>query len=73
MEAPDYLRALLASGMTQVAISEQTSIPQPTLSRIARGKAKDVPSKRARKLQALWELRLGGRERAATLPEPKAA
>jgi hypothetical protein len=62
MEAPDYLRALLASGMTQAVIAQRTSIPQPTISRIARGKVKDVPSRRGRKLEALWELELGGSE-----------
>ena len=59
VEPSDYLRQLLASGLTQAAIARRTGIPQPTLSRIARGVVKDVPSKRSRKLVALWELELG--------------
>ncbi len=61
MEASDYLRELLASGLTQAVIAEKTGIPQPTISRIANGRVNDVPSKRSRKLHALWELELGGR------------
>lgn len=56
MEAQDFLRGLLVSGMTQAAVAEQTGIPQPTLSRLARGVTTDLPSRRVRKLQALWEL-----------------
>ncbi len=59
MEASDYLRELLAAGMTQSVVAERTGIPQPTISRIARGRVKDVPSKRSRKLHALWELEIG--------------
>lgn len=60
MEASDYLRELLAAGMTQTVVADRTGIPQPTISRIARGRVKDVPSKRSRKLHALWELEVAG-------------
>lgn len=60
MEAQDFLRGLLAAGMTQAAVTQQTGIPQPTLSRLARGVTTDLPSRRVRKLQALWELRVAG-------------
>lgn len=60
MEARDFLLGLLAVGMTQAAVTEQTGIPQPTLSRLARGVTTDLPSRRVRKLQALWELRVAG-------------
>ncbi len=59
MEAPDHVNALLSSGMTQAVIAQRTGIPQPTISRIARRVAKDVPSRRSRKLQELWEQELG--------------
>lgn len=65
MEGADYVRELLASGMTQADIAKETDIPQPTISRISRGLPKDVPSRRSRKLQALWELRVAGKERAS--------
>ena len=61
MEASDYLRDLLAAGLTQVAIATETGIPQPTLSRLATGRTKDMPSRRSRKLEALWELRVAGK------------
>ena len=57
MEAQDLLLRLLASGLTQVAISSATDIPQPTLSRLARGVTKDLPSRRVRRLQELLESR----------------
>lgn len=60
MEAQQFLQALLNVGLTQAAIAAETGIPQPTLSRLARGQTKDLPSRRSRKLEALWELRVAG-------------
>lgn len=53
MEAQDYVKALQASGLTQVAISEASGIPQPTISKILRGEVRDVLSRNYRKLQQL--------------------
>ena len=53
MEAQDFVRELIASGMTQSQIAERTHIPQPTLSKVLRGKVKDVLSRNFRELQAL--------------------
>lgn len=53
MEARDFIGALLGAGMTQVEIAERTGIPQPTISKVARGDVKDVLSQNYRKLQAL--------------------
>jgi hypothetical protein len=69
MEAPDYVRSLMAMGVTQVAIAQKTEIPQPTISRIARGVVKDVPSRRSRRLQALWELEKAQREQREAVGE----
>lgn len=61
MEAYDLLHDLLSVGLTQATVAKETGIPQPTLSRLARGQSKDMPSRRTRKLQALWELRVADR------------
>jgi transcriptional regulator with XRE-family HTH domain len=53
MEAQDYVKQLLAAGLTQTVIAERSGIPQPTISKIARGDVTDVMSRNYRKLQAL--------------------
>lgn len=53
MEARDYVKALIEAGLTQMAITERTGIPQPTVSKILRGDVADVMSRNYRKLQAL--------------------
>lgn len=53
MEAQDYVRELIASGLTQTVIAERSGIPQPTISKILRGEVADVMSRNYRKLQAL--------------------
>lgn len=56
----ELLRDLLSIGLTQMTIAQETGIPQPTLSKLATGQAKDMPSRRTRKLQVLWEQRCAG-------------
>jgi transcriptional regulator with XRE-family HTH domain len=53
MEAKDFVDQLIASGMTQSQIAERTGIPQPSISKVARGDVSDVMSKNYRKLQEL--------------------
>lgn len=53
MEAREYIKALVAHGLTQVQIAEKTGIPQPTISKVARGEVDDVLSRNYRKLQTL--------------------
>ncbi len=53
MEARDYVLGLLSAGLTQLQIEERTGVPQPTVSKIARGEVADVFSKTYRALQAL--------------------
>ena len=55
MEARDYVLALKDKGLTQMQIEEGTGIPQPTISKIARGEVSDVMSKNYRALQTLFE------------------
>ena len=55
MEARDFVIALIERGLTQVDIAERTGIPQPTISKVARGDVADVMSRNYRKLQALYE------------------
>jgi transcriptional regulator with XRE-family HTH domain len=55
MEAREFIAALLNSGMTQVQIADRTGIPQPTISKVARGEVKDVMSQSYRKLQSLHD------------------
>lgn len=43
--AKELLHAIRAHGLTQVDISQQTGIPQPTISKIERGQVGDVMSK----------------------------
>lgn len=53
MEARDFINGLTAAGLTQSDIAERTGIPQPTISKVARGEVADVLSRNYRKLQAL--------------------
>ena len=53
----ELLRDLLSVGLTQKTIAKETGIPQPTLSKLATGQAKDMPWQRTRKLLVLWEQR----------------
>jgi transcriptional regulator with XRE-family HTH domain len=55
MEARDYVAALIERGLTQQQIADRVEIPQPTISKIARGEVKDVLSRNYRKLQALYD------------------
>lgn len=53
MEAQDYVRELMAAGLTQTQIAERTGIPQPTISKVYRGDVEDVLSRNYRRLQDL--------------------
>jgi predicted transcriptional regulator len=53
MEARDYVNELRHWGLTQAQIAERTGIPQPTISKIARGEVEDVLSKTYRRLQTV--------------------
>jgi predicted transcriptional regulator len=53
MEARDFVLQLQEWGLTQTQIEERTGIPQPTVSKIARGEVGDVLSKAYRRLEAL--------------------
>ena len=55
MEARDFIAALSERGLTQQQIADRTGIPQPTISKVARGDVADVLSRNYRKLQALHE------------------
>ena len=55
MEARDFVQQLIAAGLTQGDIAARTGIPQPTISKVARGRVSDVLSRSYRKLQALHE------------------
>lgn len=65
MEARDYVIDLRNWGLTQAQISDRTGIPQPTISKIARGDVEDVLSKTYRRLQSVHEEELAKRQ-----PEP---
>ena len=71
MEAQDFVRELVASGMTQMVIAERTGIPQPTISKILRGDVMDVMSRNYRKLAALHCEVLGGQ--VVAVPTQQAA
>jgi transcriptional regulator with XRE-family HTH domain len=74
MEAQDYVRELLASGMTQMQIAEKTGIPQPTISKVFRGDVADVLSRNYRRLQALHKLvTRNSKRRKAVRPAAKPA
>lgn len=53
MEARDFVQDLVRCGLTQEQIAERTGIPQPTISKIARGAVNDVLSRNYRSLQAV--------------------
>ena len=55
MEAREFIAALMATHMTQSEIAERTGIPQPSISKVARGEVDDMLSRNYRKLQALYE------------------
>lgn len=69
MEAQDFVRELVGSGLTQSQITERTGIPQPTLSKVLRGDVKDVLSRNYRQLQALHTEVCGDAPAAATTTE----
>lgn len=54
MEARDFVQALTDWKFTQAQIAERTSIPQPTISKIARGAVDDVLSRNYRSLEAMY-------------------
>lgn len=53
MEAREFVQDLIRWGLTQDQIAERTGIPQPTISKIARGAVNDVLSRNWRSLQAV--------------------
>lgn len=63
MNAQDMVLALRALGLSQMDISRETLIPQPTISRIESGASKDTSYSKARKLQELLD-RLSGEQAA---------
>jgi transcriptional regulator with XRE-family HTH domain len=73
MEAQDYVKELLAAGLTQTVIAERSGIPQPTISKIARGDVADVMSRNYRRLQAVHAEVLAGTERGPASPDQRAA
>lgn len=70
MEARDFVEALIGKGLTQSQIAERTGIPQPTISKVARGDVSDVLSRNYRKLQALHD-ELINTEGAPPVPQPE--
>jgi predicted transcriptional regulator len=67
MEARDFVQDLQNWGLTQAQIAERTGIPQPTISKIARGTVDDVLSRNYRSLQTVH-----AEEQAKHPPDPKA-
>ena len=65
MESRDFVQALTGWGFTQAQIEERTSIPQPTISKIARGAVDDVLSRNYRSLEAMYREEAAKREQAA--------
>lgn len=53
MEARDFVLDLQRWGLTQTQIAEKSGIPQPTISKIARGDVEDVLSRNYRSLEAV--------------------
>lgn len=72
MEARDFVQELLRCGLTQDQIAERTGIPQPTISKIARGAVSDVLSRNYRSLQTVHREEMAKRPPEATAA-PKAA
>ena len=59
MDAKHMVDALVAGGWTQKQIEERTGIPQPTVSKIARGDVRDVMSKTYLALLSLYQSEFG--------------
>jgi transcriptional regulator with XRE-family HTH domain len=55
MEPKQLVDALTERGWTQKQIEERTGIPQPTVSKIARGDVNDVMSKSYRALLTVYQ------------------
>lgn len=55
MEPKQLVDALTERGWTQMQIFERTGIPQPTVSKIARGDVNDVMSKSYRALLTVYQ------------------
>jgi len=72
MEARDFVEGLVGAGLTQTQIADRCGIPQPTISKVARGDVKDVLSANYRRLQALY-CEVMGFPPPAPLPSPPAA
>lgn len=68
MEARDFVHDLQKWGLTQTQIAERSGVPQPTVSKIARGAVDDVLSKNYRSLEALHK-----EEAAKQPPAPASA
>jgi predicted transcriptional regulator len=68
MEAKDFVTDLLKWGLTQVQIAERSGIPQPTISKIARGEVEDVLSRNYRSLQHVHEAEKKRRARRLAPP-----
>jgi transcriptional regulator with XRE-family HTH domain len=65
MDAKQLVEALLGQGWTQKQIEERTGIPQPTISKIARGDVADVMSKTYLAILALHQEVFGLKQKAA--------
>lgn len=70
MEARDFVRDLIDSGMPQQGIADRTGISQPTLSKVFRSAATDMMSRNYRKLQALHAEVCGAPEEKARRAMP---
>jgi len=69
MEAKDFINELTEiAKLTQSQIAEATGIPQPTISKVARGDVADVLSRNYRKLQALHKETFGAPKRVPKAP-----
>lgn len=55
MDPQELVRALLGMGLTQTEIAARTGMPQPTVSKVARGAVRDVMSHSYRQLKALYD------------------
>ncbi len=63
MEAKDFVNELQAWGLTQTEIADRSGIPQPTISKIARGEVDDVLSRNYRSLQQVHQVESASRQR----------
>ena len=73
MEARDFVTDLQSWGLTQEQIAEKSGVPQPTISKIARGKVEDVFSRTYRSLQAVHAQEHERRSAANDFPREEAA